>query len=235
MTTVLEIHEACPPLPELAKRLGLAMAKRPRLAAHVVVLCPWHRERTPSCSIVRRGGRVLAHCHGCQAGGDLLEIVAAVRGLDTRRDFRRVLQLAAELVGVAWQAEPRRRQPRRRPEPAAMVADALERLAEQVILGRPDTGRAERELWRWVMVRLTRSRDAEVVGVLCEALRDLAALDRMAAGRDPLEDEVDRLEASGELRRRELELEGLGGHFVERDLARLEIALALQSMGTQTA
>lgn len=224
-----DFDREAPALPELARRLGLELAPRPRTASRVVVACPWHHERTPSCSIVRRDGRVLAHCHGCHEGGDLLDLVAAIHGLDVRRSFQRVLEVTAQLLGVDLPEQPKRAR-RQRPDPAVLVADALERLAEGVLTGREASPLAERDLWRACLLRLRRDREATVGGVLCEALRDLAALDARTAHRDPLEAAVDALEASGELRRREAELDRLGAQVDERDLFRLEVSLALAGM-----
>lgn len=225
-----DFDRALPALPELARRLGLELAPRPRTASRVMVACPWHHERTPSCSIVRRDGRVLAHCHGCHEGGDLLDLVAAVHGLDVRRSFPRVLEVTAQLLGVDLPEQQPRRSRRQRPDPAVLSADALERLAEGVLSGRETSPRAERDLWGACLLRLRRDRGATVGGVLCEALRDLAALDARTAHRDPLEAAVDALEASGELRQREVELDQLGAQVHERDLFRLEVSLALAGL-----
>ncbi len=71
-----------------------------RQAHGFVVLCPWHSERTPSCSVkLASDGTIAAHCFGCGVGGDVLSLVAAARGLDTRRDFGRVVEIAADLAG----------------------------------------------------------------------------------------------------------------------------------------
>ncbi|HEX6052767.1 MAG TPA: hypothetical protein VFZ21_26055 [Gemmatimonadaceae bacterium] len=40
------------------------------------------------------------HCFSCDAGGDLLRLVAFGHGLDPRTDFPRVIELAAEIAGV---------------------------------------------------------------------------------------------------------------------------------------
>lgn len=68
----------------------------------VMVLCPWHGERSPSCSITRGpDGGVRVKCFGCNATGDGLSLVAQRHGLDLRREFRAVLDLAAQYAGVA--------------------------------------------------------------------------------------------------------------------------------------
>lgn len=85
-----------------------------------IVCCPWHMERTPSCSVQLKDGAIVAHCLGrCQRSGSVLDLVAGVRGLDIRRDFQRVMLEAAEL-GELWdirdeligRAEPRSERPK---------------------------------------------------------------------------------------------------------------------------
>lgn len=64
--------------------------------------CPWHDEKTPSATL-RMGpqGSLQAHCFGgCSRSWDALALLAAVRGLDVRHDFRRVMEEAAELANV---------------------------------------------------------------------------------------------------------------------------------------
>ncbi len=73
-----------------------------RQAAGIIVRCPSHEDRTPSCSVQNRQGVLLWRCHGCGAHGDALSLVAAVRGLNAERDFRAVLVEAASIAGL-WQ------------------------------------------------------------------------------------------------------------------------------------
>lgn len=86
-----------------------------RQARGALVRCPWHSERTPSCS-VRLGsdGTLAAHCFGCGQGGDVLALVAAARGIDLQRDFPRVIEEAAALLGQ----DTGRSMPPRRPLPS---------------------------------------------------------------------------------------------------------------------
>ncbi len=91
--------------------LGLLNGAK-RQAHGYLILCPWHSERTPSCSVkLASDGTIAAHCFGCGVGGDVLTLIAAARGLDTRRDFPRVVEIAADLVGgsVAGYRPPVRR------------------------------------------------------------------------------------------------------------------------------
>ncbi len=77
--------------------LGLAGKRE---GAGFKVLCPWHSERTASCTI-RLGpdGTLQARCHACGEGGDVLSLIAAVRGLPMPSGFRDVLLEAAHLAG----------------------------------------------------------------------------------------------------------------------------------------
>jgi DNA primase len=72
-----------------------------RQARGVTIRCPWHEERTPSCSVrVAGDGTIAAHCFGCDRGGDVLSLIAQVRGLELERDFREVLRIGAEFAGL---------------------------------------------------------------------------------------------------------------------------------------
>jgi DNA primase len=80
--------------------LGLAKGSK-RQTRGVTVLCPLHKERTPSCSITTGDdGTIRFNCFGCSATGDVLTLIAAVRGLDLKTQFREVLDQAAALAGV---------------------------------------------------------------------------------------------------------------------------------------
>ncbi len=90
----------------LAEALGLLDGPRGKtwqVQPHgVIVLCPWHNERSPSCSIsTARDGGVRVKCFGCDTSGDALSLVAVCNGLDLRREFRDVLDLAARVAGVS--------------------------------------------------------------------------------------------------------------------------------------
>lgn len=86
----------------LCERLGL-LGRGTYLrqtAGGFLVRCPWHDDRTPSCSVrVGPDGTTQVRCHGCGATGDALSLIAQVRGLSTRRQFRDVLLEAADIAG----------------------------------------------------------------------------------------------------------------------------------------
>lgn len=110
----------------VAHALGLADGAR-RQSTGLTVCCPWHAERSPSCSLtVGPDGTLRAFCFGCGQGGDVLSLAAAALGLDVRADFARVAQELAARCGLDRSAPlppPRRLAPPppRRPPPLAEV------------------------------------------------------------------------------------------------------------------
>lgn len=86
----------------VAERLGLKVEKN--AGSYVLVACPVHAEKTASLSIRRTDTGVGCKCFGCEWTGDLLSLVAAVEGLDPRREFRSVLARACELAGMPEEA-----------------------------------------------------------------------------------------------------------------------------------
>jgi DNA primase len=82
----------------ICRQLGLCERAHPQPQG-LLILCPWHAERTPSCSVRLGGdGTIAVHCFACGRGGDVFHLVAAVYRLDLRRDFPEVLRLAAALA-----------------------------------------------------------------------------------------------------------------------------------------
>ena len=93
----------------VADQLGLEPRRSSRGA---MVRCPVHAEKTPSCSVTRGpDGTIRVRCFGCDWSGDVLHLVAAVHGLDPRRDFKAVLEAAARLAGVLLDTETTRGSP----------------------------------------------------------------------------------------------------------------------------
>lgn len=86
----------------VCRALGLLEGYKPmRSGRGLLVRCPSHGDRTPSCSVtLGPDGTIRVRCFGCDLAGDVLSLVAAARGLDVRRDFPTVLLEAAELAGV---------------------------------------------------------------------------------------------------------------------------------------
>lgn len=96
-----------------------------RSGRRVFVSCPAHAERTPSCAIETRDGLLVWRCHGCGAGGGVLDLVAAVEGLDIRTDVGAVIRRAAEIVGLRPGDPPR-------PRPVRPVRATPPPLADEV-------------------------------------------------------------------------------------------------------
>jgi CHC2-type zinc finger protein len=72
-----------------------------RQAAGLIVRCPVHEDRTPSCSVQLREGVLLWRCHGCGSSGDVLTLIGAVRGIPLSGvGFREVLIEGARLAGL---------------------------------------------------------------------------------------------------------------------------------------
>lgn len=103
-----------------------------RQARGVTVFCPAHDERTPSCSVTRGpDGTLRFRCFGCDASGDVFDLIAQVERLDRKRDFPRVLEIAAGMAHVALDgATPRYIPPRHVPPagPPPLEADAFDAL-----------------------------------------------------------------------------------------------------------
>jgi DNA primase len=72
-----------------------------RQATGVLICCPAHEERDPSCSVHRGADGTLAvKCHACGFSGDALTLIAKARGLDLKTDFRRALRDGVEIAGL---------------------------------------------------------------------------------------------------------------------------------------
>ena len=67
------------------------------------VNCPFHSERTASCKIYPRSNSF--YCFGCGAGGDVIDFVRLLYGLDFRQACVR-LEADFGLVGVSDSASP---------------------------------------------------------------------------------------------------------------------------------
>lgn len=184
---VAAIHAASPTPLELARTLNLQPSKRSS-SERALVLCPWHSEKNPSCTITRRDGKLVAHCKSCNQGGDLLSIVAAVEGLDTRRDFRRVCELSAKAVGIAV---PRTNDPNRairRRDPSIDLAMRIESDAARYLRGGPwpvgavDQCTEEQFARAMQIIRIKWGQDAADALVIDDAL-DAVGTELEAAGR----------------------------------------------------
>lgn len=130
---------------ELARRLDLLRGARV-VRDSVRIICPWHGEKNPSCSVSRGPDQTArVRCFSCGATGDALSLVAVCRGLDPRLDFGAVLRAAAEIAGVDLEddsrvmSRPRPRTPRMwTPERfEARIKAEIDAAADAWLRGRP--------------------------------------------------------------------------------------------------
>jgi hypothetical protein len=103
----------------VCEQLGLKIEQAS--GSYVLCCCPVHAEKTGSMSVRVKDGTIGVRCFGCGFTGDVLTLVAAVHGLDSRNSFREVLATAAELAGMHAEADSiraGRAAPERAPLPA---------------------------------------------------------------------------------------------------------------------
>jgi len=89
--------------------VGVEYRDRPEIRLADCPACG-QRQRRASVVIDRESGRWIHHGGATSAGapckGDAFDLVAAYAGLDARRDFPRVLELAAQIAGVTPDSDP---------------------------------------------------------------------------------------------------------------------------------
>lgn len=67
--------------------------------------CPFHQEQNASFYINGETGQYF--CQGCGKKGDIFHFYAKVSGLDTRRDFGKVLKGISDDFGIPWKDRPK--------------------------------------------------------------------------------------------------------------------------------
>ena len=103
---------------EVVRRLGLQVGAVRQGGRNVSIRCPWHPEKTASCSVhVARDRTIAVKCHACGATGDVLSLVAAAYDRDLRREFVEVVTIGAELAGRWDLVDELRGNRERRPAP----------------------------------------------------------------------------------------------------------------------
>lgn len=110
----LERFKAAIPLGEVVGRY-VQLRRRGR---ELVGLCPFHREKTPSFTVVEDKG--FFHCFGCGAHGNAIDFVMRIEGLD----FAGALQRLSDMTGIPL---PEREKARgaRTPKPEPGLYEAL--------------------------------------------------------------------------------------------------------------
>lgn len=84
----------------LCDKLGLLKGARPQAGNGVLICCPAHGERDPSCSVTcGPDGTIRVKCFACDFSTDALGLIAHVENLSLRGEFREVLAMGAEYAG----------------------------------------------------------------------------------------------------------------------------------------
>lgn len=109
---------------DLCSKLGL-LGGHQRQASGVLIRCPFHGEKNPSCSVtLAKGGTIRVKCFACDAGGDALTLISQVRGLAlSGPGFVDTLAEAAEIAG------------------SIILADEIRGGRERVAIARPEPAR----------------------------------------------------------------------------------------------
>lgn len=144
---------------ELCERLGLSKGAR-RQSSGLLVCCPAHEERTPSCSVtIGADGTIRAKCFGCDWSGDALGLIAKVYG-HTPSMFGETLRLAANLAGEHYVPS--------EPPPKVETAPPPEYPARSEVLALWDAALpvcSEPDAWEWVCGRGMDAKRLDRVGV----------------------------------------------------------------------
>jgi len=99
---------------DVCRRLGLDRGAKSQ-GGGLMILCPAHQERTPSCSITRGAdGTLRVNCFGCSFAGDVFTLLGVVENLDPDRDFAELIRRASDLARLLLhRAAPALRRPAR--------------------------------------------------------------------------------------------------------------------------
>lgn len=105
--TAMEIRRTLADPRSVCRGLGLDEGAIPQRRG-LLIRCPWHIERTPSCSVrLADDGTIGVRCFACDTTGDVLDLVAVVNQLDPTRHFPEVIRRAAALAGLLPQDQQR--------------------------------------------------------------------------------------------------------------------------------
>jgi DNA primase len=118
-------------------------------------LCPFHGEKTPSFKADRKRQRFI--CFGCNAGGDVLDFLAAIEGLETGEAIKRLRDLVGGQTAPVRRATPQASGPDPKAERNRELAQEIWRKSEPILDGLPHRylterrgiSRWDRDLLRW--------------------------------------------------------------------------------------
>lgn len=118
-----EVRSALADPHRVAKALGIDAGAKPQ-STGLMVLCPHHSERTPSCSLTTGpDGTLRVKCFGCDWTADVIGLVAEVYGIEPRGDgFKQAVAEAARIAGLHSLADELSARPATPPRPEAKSA-----------------------------------------------------------------------------------------------------------------
>lgn len=156
----------------VAELLQLQEGAKPETRGGLLVRCPSHGENNASCSLTRGpDGTLRAKCFACDFSGDVFSLIAAVKGLDPRRDFPRVLEEAAALAGISVPDAPRWTRSSAPAQPRASAApQAQAPVAEDLGLLWDSLPPIDGDAWEYL-----RGRGLEEAADWCRSLADVLA------------------------------------------------------------
>ena len=89
----------------------------------IKILCPWHQDKNPSCSISMRGdGTLSVKCFSCNKGGDVLHLIQVLRGIEEWADVEKEATRIAGLPDSTTTKQSRPQLPKGEYPPADEVA-----------------------------------------------------------------------------------------------------------------
>ena len=65
--------------------------------------CPFHEDRNPSFNFNNQTGKY--YCNGCGKKGHIAHFYGKLNGMDTKRDFKKILKGIADDFGIPWQEQ----------------------------------------------------------------------------------------------------------------------------------
>lgn len=96
-----DVKRALTDVARVVAALGLEQGAK-RQAGGLLICCPSHGDRNPSCSVTLGPDRTIrVRCFSCEFAGDAFHLIAAAEGLTLPRDFPRVVERARAIANMA--------------------------------------------------------------------------------------------------------------------------------------